>query len=31
MFARLREDGVKKPSKIELNVADKVIPAAKNV
>jgi len=31
MFARLREDGVKKPSKIELNVASKVIPAAKNV
>jgi len=31
MFARLREDGVKKPSKIELNVADKVIPAAKDV
>jgi len=31
MFARLREDGVKKPSKIELNVASKVIPAAKNL
>lgn len=33
MFARLRKDGVKKPSKIELNIAgsSKFIPAAKKV